>query len=275
MGAVEITRLRLFASSTLFAGLCGCLHVPMALQQSATREGVHAVQVNNMGPIHLVQSASYLPGSMASVEPSLVLSCASKHQSLMVDLVSKLSPADASKVCQQLLSSIEYVASFSNVTSTLRYRVVLLADGAGYLKVRRKLGSNSVDVTFAFRWSDSSDTSAAIDTVSHETVHLIAGLISLPLIKRQSESEAYMAGICARLSVTGVLSRNEVQFDSLADERDLSPAVLASGRAGQKLGARVLPYFGDATDIRSGDPSGIVLMAECARTLTDYFEVSK
>ncbi len=247
------------------------MHVPAALKASAGREGVHAVKVNNVGPFRLVQSVSYLPGRKTERNLPSAASCASRDGSLSVEVLGGIPKPEAARACEQMLSGIEYVASFARGANQLKYRITLLPDGLGYENVHRALAEGSAEIAFGFRRSDSSDLSEAVDTVSHESVHILAGLLPLSAKKRRSESPAYLAGACARLKVTGVLLRRQVRFIPAGGGDSLPAAVAVSEREGVAAEERLLEYFGDSMEIRPSDPAGKRLMADCEESLNRYF----
>ncbi len=263
----------LLMMTALAHALTGCAAAPRSMRDQISDAGAQGTAVDAFGSIFLLRNANYLPGSRSirSVKMQDVI-CESADTGVRVHMRLRDHAGSPQTICRQILQSTRYVLRFREPNVSLMYEVILVPPGVKFSKSHREIGVRELKPIYAVR-ERSGDIVEAINTMAHETLHLIAGLNRLDARKKTDEAMAYFTGACAQLSVTGALSRSDLMAIQFAGS-DVPPEAMLSSQAGSKVLEDVFAGIPEDT-VHADSAAGKKLLQRCEMRLQDFFKGKK
>lgn len=258
--------------------LCaGCMPVPEGVKRQADYRGAQGIGVKTILGITFLVTTGYVPGRQVAVDPlDKRVTCSIGWATAEVAWSdSRIDSDDAELVCKWALSGASYVEEFirGDRIPAIHYRLGLVPVGTGIeLHSFSWWPLGSLRPEFAAVWfPDDLDRTRAyvLMTFAHESVHLFSGILGLG--DAHNEEVAYLAGACAILSTTGVLSKKAVLNAQMQDHGQMSRDALASNRAAVAVGQELLPYFNESGVVVRTSASGRELARLCGDRLRLHF----
>lgn len=251
------------------AALCGCISIPPSLKSAVSADGAHATETTSVGPLTLVQTASYLPGrNVASPSPSFTsVRCQSKTSDMLVFIDRELTVQDSHQVCSYFLAATDYVWTFNPLKYRVRYQLELYPKGKAITRRGLSVYPLGGRLKYAFNWGTrSASLPEIVDTLSHESLHLAAGLAELPPAKGHDEVSAYLAGACGQLEVFGTIDVTKKPFAFGA-----STDIPESARKSAAVAAAEWQSLPAGSRISRNTPAGQDQTAKCSASMRGFF----
>jgi hypothetical protein len=252
----------------LALSLSACIYLPREVQRQA--DSAHATAASGLGPYTIVRTLSYQRGPRESSKDGRVATqCTSEHASMrLLWRTGEMTTEEGIRLCGQITAGIEYVAAFAAETPHLSYEIELLPFGRGFLHRSLSVQPRRSPVRFWFGWNAKQDSSAeVVNTLAHETLHIIAAAIRLPREQRKREREAYLAGACAQLATLGDLPRDSLINPAL--DAGTPRGALDSSLAGAQVAESLRAAYPEPL-IRADSDQGSLFLQQCSEELESF-----
>lgn len=259
--------------------LSACASVPQSVRKVVTDDGAQATDAERFAGFVLLRTIGWVPGTDAAISrPVQKLHCASPWAMATVSWGStEISQSDAKVACNWILSGVDYVGKFlPRRLSLIHYRLYLVPEGQS--AQRRSFSWEPLGTLrplYVAHWYRNRARTQAniVDTYAHESTHLRAAMLGLPVAVYRNEDVPRLAGACAQLHVTGELRRERYAvITEPTQQMGLPGPYSRSTRAGWDFARYVLPLFDRDGLIERDTANGQQMMDHCKEKLTAFFD---
>lgn len=278
LGSRSLMRTPWIFASLYFWLVSGCATIPKGV-----REQVDEAQATGslaIGSHTLVHTLSFGAGSRSVVKILADrVTCGSSVTAVRIvrSALLPMSRTEAEEVCRDLAAGVEYVRAFSGLPAapSIRYKIHLIQRGEGFLHRRWTVQPGAGEIEYWFAWDQQDETRAdVINTMAHESAHVLAAVLRLPRSQRRREQEPWLAGYCAQLAVTGVLRKEHLAIGPIKSDGKHTSAAVESSHVGWRVAGDLRPYLSGG-EVAVGSADGQRLMGHCREKLVAFFDQSE
>lgn len=260
--------------------LSACASVPRSVREVVTDDGVAATNAERFAGFVFLRTIGWVPGAdAAALGSTQKVHCASPTATATVSWNStEIAQLDANDACSWILSGVDYVGQFlpAKQLPLIHYRLYLVPEGQG--AQRRSFSWEPLGTLrplYVAHWyRDRARTQANIvDIYAHESTHLRASMLGMPLADYRDEEMPRLAGACAQLRVAGELHRDRYAARTQPTQQmGLPKPYYRSTKSGWDFAKQMLPLFDQDGLITRDTTNGQQMMNDCKEKLTAFFD---
>ena len=235
------------------------------------REGGFAMVVSGSSGHYRVRTLSVLKGAPAAIHEYSMHQCVRGGSMVRVRWTAPdISRKDIQPLCDSVARATRLPMEAAGLgTSTVAFQITLVSEGGGIWRHRPARGERLISLAFWFPYFGDMEEAGRriVSTSGHEFHHLSMALADRARAGPDAEANAYLAGACTLLQVSGTLSVDDLprRHDVRADPY-LPLAARRSSQAGDAVRTELMAFM-EEEERASGQLPSKRMAAHCRERL--------